>query len=40
MILGEEARGGAADLWEDTLEGLDSVVDAFIWFLELRMKSE
>ena len=31
---------GVADLWEDTLEELDTAVDAFIRFLELRMESE
>ena len=31
---------GVADLWEDTLEELDTAVDGFIRFLELRMESE
>ena len=37
---GEGGRRGAADLWEDTLEKLDSVVDAFIRVLELGKESE
>ena len=47
-ILGEEESNDfkavkgqcAADLWEDTFEELDATVDAFIRFLELRMKSQ
>ena len=36
----EGGEQGVAGMWEDTLEELDTAVDGFIRFLELRMESE
>ena len=37
---GDGGEQGVAGMWEDTLEELDTAVDGFIRFLELRMESE